>query len=253
MIEVKNLSVSFNSKAVLNNLSIEIKKGSFTAIIGPNGCGKSTLVKAVAGLISTDSGVIIVDGKLRNKYKRKEFARKVAFLMQFGTSCDGVTARDLVEYGRNPYRRLFKRQTKEDEEIIEWAIEKTHLREFENRMLNKLSGGERQRAFLAMAIAQQTEVLILDEPTNHLDIKYQYETLNLVKKLNQESNITVICILHDINQALRYSDNIIVMKEGRIVTNGATETCVTKELMQDVYEIKCDVIKRRGVCCIDVF
>ncbi len=253
MIQIKNLNVHYGNSNIINNLSLNIEKGKFTSIIGPNGCGKSTIIKSIAGLIPCNKNSITIDNKLRTAYKRKEFSKKIAFLMQFGTSCTGITVRELVSYGRHPYTSgFFNKKNEEDESIIDWAIKKTNLKNYENKFLELLSGGEKQRAYLAMALAQQPEILILDEPTNHLDIKYQYEILNLVRQLNLEQEVTVVCVLHDINQASKYSDNIVVVKNGTLIKSGTPKQCITKDLMHKVYDIKCEVNKRNNTYCVDV-
>jgi ABC-type cobalamin/Fe3+-siderophores transport systems, ATPase components len=245
MIEIKNLTVKYGDKVAVNNVSLEIKRGKITTIIGPNGCGKSTLIKAISGLFKESRSEIVVDGKRRDAYERKEFARKVSFLMQFTVVPPGMSVHDLVCFGRMPYLKMFQSMSEQDYEYIEWAMHKTSVYEFKDTLVTQLSGGERQRVFLALALAQKTEVLILDEPTNHLDLKYQHELLSLVQTLNREEKLTIVYVLHDVNQAMRYSDEIFVMKKGEIVVGGAPQTCITKEIMHDVYDVNC-IIDRIG-------
>lgn len=252
MLAVKNLSVGFQDRCVIDDLSLHITEGKFVSIIGPNGCGKSTLVKAIAGLIQLQQGEVHIDGKSCRCYPRRELAKKIAFVMQFCNMVDGMTVRELVSYGRHPHVSRFRGMTIEDFEIIDWAMEKTNISSFADREVSNLSGGEKQRVHLALALAQQPDILVLDEPTNHLDLKYQYELLELVKQLNQEEGITVLCILHDINQAMRYSHEVVVMNCGRIVRIGSPEQCISGELVQEVYGVPCEVNCRNNRYCLDI-
>lgn len=245
MIAVNNLTVSYEDKKILKDISVEFLKGKITTIIGPNGCGKSTLIKAIAGLFEQANSKIKIDDKLRNSYSRKEFSRKVAFLMQFSTVPVGMTVYELVSFGRLPHKKRFKSLNSLDYEWIDWALKKTNVFHFKDKLVADLSGGERQRVFLALSLAQKTEIIVLDEPTNHLDMKYQHELLELIKELNVKEKITIICVLHDVNQAYRYSDNVIVMKQGNIVKQGTPEECITKEIIHHVYDVEC-VIKKIG-------
>ena len=253
MIEIKDLTVKYGVKTAVDNVSLEIEQGKITTIIGPNGCGKSTLIKAISGLFKESRTEIVVDGKRRNAYERKEFARKVSFLMQFTVVPPGMTVYDLVCFGRLPYLKMFQSMNANDYEYVEWAMHKTNVYEFKDTLVSQLSGGERQRVFLALALAQKTEVLILDEPTNHLDLKYQHELLSLIQTLNREENLTIVCVLHDVNQAMRYSDEIFVMKNGEIVIHGTPQKCITKEIMHDVYDVNCIIDKigeHQNVCVL---
>lgn len=252
MLAVKNLKVGFNGKCIIQDLTLQIRSGSFVSIIGPNGCGKSTLVKTIAGLLTPKCGKIEIAGKPCKCYKRREFAKKVAFVMQFSNMVEGMTVRELVSYGRHPHVRGVKGMTANDINIIDWAMEKTNIVEFSDREVCKLSGGEKQRVHLALALAQQPDILILDEPTNHLDLKYQYELLELVKELNCQEGITVLCILHDINQAIRYSDEVVVMDKGQIVRIGSPEECISSELVYQVYGVPCAVNRRNNRMCLDI-
>ena len=243
MIDIKDLTINYGTKIAVDNVSLTIKEGEITTIIGPNGCGKSTLIKAVSGLFKTSRSDIFVDNKARDTYKRKEFSRKVSFLMQFSEVPVGMSVYELVSYGRLPHMKLFQPMSAEDYEYVDWAMHKTSIYEFKDKMVSQLSGGERQRVFLALALAQKTEVLILDEPTNHLDLKYQHELLSLVRTLNIEENLTIVCVLHDINQAMRYSDQIFVMKDGKIIASGTPKECITKEIMYEVYDVNCSIDK----------
>lgn len=253
MIEVNNLSISYENKKVLQNINVSFLKGKITTIIGPNGCGKSTLIKAIAGLFEHANKDIKFDGIPRTKYKRKEFSKKVAFLMQFSCVPQGVTVYDLVAFGRLPHKKKFKSLTSTDYDYINWALYKTNTFQFKDKLVSNLSGGEKQRVFLALALAQKTEIIVLDEPTNHLDMKYQYELLELIKKLNIEENLTIICVLHDVNQAYRYSDQVVVMNQGSIVTKGCPTKCITQEIIHEVYNVKCNIEKigkHHNICVV---
>lgn len=253
MIKVNNLDVYYDERKVIDHINIAFLKGKITTIIGPNGCGKSTLIKAIAGLFDSGNKNITIDGKIRSQYKRKEFSKKVAFLMQFSLVPEGVSVYDLVSFGRLPHKQRFKNLSTKDYQCIEWALHKTNTYEMKDKLVSQLSGGERQRVFLALALAQKTEIIILDEPTNHLDMKYQHELLELIKKLNQEEQLTILCVLHDVNQAYRYSDHVVVMKHGKIVTHGSPQQCITKEIMHKVYDVDCIIEKigqHHSVCIV---
>lgn len=252
MVKINNARVDLSNNTIIHNINMNVSKAEFISIIGPNGCGKSTLIKAISGINRLVHGEIFIDGVEKKKIKRREFARKVAFLMQFNNISEGVTAREVVKFGRHPYTSGFKGLTEKDFKILDWAIKKTDIENFIDKNISELSGGEKQRVYLAMALAQQPEILILDEPTNHLDIKYQYELLSLVKKINTQNNITIICVLHDINQAMRYSDRIFVMKKGIIIDSGKPEKCITAELIRDVYGIECEIGCRNNHYYIDI-
>ncbi|MFV0379382.1 MAG: ABC transporter ATP-binding protein [Anaerorhabdus sp.] len=253
MIKVKNLSVAYEDKKVLNDVDVSFLKEKITTIVGPNGCGKSTLIKAIAGLFNDEKKSIVIDGKTRCSYKRREFSRKVAFLMQFCSVPDGINVYDLVSFGRLPHKKRFKKLSSKDYEYIDWALHKTNTYEFKDKIVSKLSGGEKQRVFLALALAQETEIIVLDEPTNHLDMKYQHELLELIKELNKNEKLTIICVLHDINHAYRYSDNVVVMKQGDIVAVGSPQECLTKEIIHKVYDVNCTIEKigkHHNICVV---
>lgn len=243
MISIKNVTFKVEKKVIVNDVTCEIPKGKITTIIGPNGCGKSSLIKSIAGINKITKGEIIVDGKNRFDYGRKEFAKKVAFMLQFNSALEGMTVYDLVTYGRYPYKKRFKSLDSTDYDKIDWAIEVTNLNNYKERDISTLSGGEKQRVWLAMCLAQEPEVLILDEPTNHLDIKYQYSFLKLIEHLNETLKLTVVLVLHDIDQAARFSEYLIIMKKGVIYQTGTPEECITSENLKKVYEVEANVKK----------
>lgn len=240
VINADNIIVKLSDKIILKGITLEIPKGKVTAIIGPNGCGKSTTLKALARIIPHAHGNITYDGQDINTFSNKEFAKRLAILTQSPQSPPDLTVTDLVELGRFPHRSWWKRNTTEDEQCVEWALKQTSMRHMRSRLLSTLSGGERQRAWIAMALAQKPQVLLLDEPTTYLDISHQLEVMKLLKKLNNELGLTVIMVLHDINHALQYADNIAVMKRGEIVAVGEPEETISPDLLREVFRVKVD-------------
>ena len=238
MIKAKDLYFSYDKdKSFITKLNVEIEKGKITAILGPNGSGKSTLLSIFAGLNKPTSGEVIINGKSIRSLKQKELAREIATVHQQNTVPSDITVKELVAYGRIPHKKYFQGNTESDDKIIEWAIKRTGLEKLKDKAVMGMSGGERQRAFIAMALAQKSEILFLDEPTTYLDIYHQVEILELVKELNKESKLTVVMVLHDINQAIKYSDNVIVMKSGQAIANGKSEEVINMNLLNDVYKI----------------
>lgn len=222
----------------LQGVTTHIPQGKITTIIGPNGCGKSTLL----GVMSRNNNPLEGVAKLENRdlveYKPKEFAKKFAIVYQQNDIPQDLTVEKLVMFGRMPYSSLLKRKIEEDEKAVTWALECTNLLSKRENDLTALSGGERQRVWIAMALAQRSEMLCLDEPTTYLDIYYQIELLELVKHLNEKFGLTIVMVLHDINQAIQYSDNIILMKSGQIVAEGPPKEIITPEVIRDVYGVK---------------
>ncbi|WP_195988980.1 ABC transporter ATP-binding protein [Clostridium sp. D53t1_180928_C8] len=238
MIKAKDLCFSYDKeKKIINNLNVEIEKGKITTILGPNGSGKSTLLSIFAGLNKPSSGEVTIKGKSIKLLKQKELAKEIATVHQQNTVPSDITVKELVSCGRIPHKKYFQGNNENDAHIIEWAIKRTGLENLSHKAVMGMSGGERQRAFIAMALAQKSEILFLDEPTTYLDIYHQVEILELVKELNKESNLTVVMVLHDINQAIKYSDNVIVMKSGQAIANGRSEEVINMNLLNDVYKI----------------
>ena len=238
MIKAKDLYFSYNKdKNFITNLSVEIEKGKITTILGPNGSGKSTLLSIFAGLNKPTSGEVSINGKSVKALKQKELAREIATVHQQNTVPSDITVKELVSYGRIPHKKYFQGNNESDDEIIEWAMKRTGLEKLKDKAVMSMSGGERQRAFIAMALAQKSEILFLDEPTTYLDIYHQVEILELVKELNEESNLTVVMVLHDINQAIKYSDNVIVMKSGQVISSGRSNEVINMDLLDKVYKI----------------
>lgn len=237
--KVKNISFGHDKTNYLfNDLSLEIPRGKITTIIGPNGCGKSTLLGLLTKGHKVKKGEITLDGENINHIKQKAFARKVAVLHQHNSESLSMTVRELVAYGRTPHQKMCEAMSEEAEKIIDWALECTKLKELEDHSLSTLSGGQRQRAWLAMALCQKPEILFLDEPTTYLDMYYQMELLELAKRLNAKYGMTIVMVLHDINQALNYSHHIIVMKRGQVLKTGSPKEMADENLIQEVYNIK---------------
>ncbi|PEF03644.1 iron ABC transporter ATP-binding protein [Bacillus thuringiensis] len=242
--EIKNVTFSYdNVTNRLKSVSSEIEIGKITTIIGPNGCGKSTLLSVMSRNHVPSSGEVILDGKAISEYKPKEFARKLAVVHQQNEAPADITVEKLISFGRMPYKNIFSTQTDEDREAIERALVCTNLQNKRDKPIYALSGGERQRVWIAMTLAQNTPMLFLDEPTTYLDIYYQLEILELVKELNEVYGLTIVMVLHDINQAIRYSDHIIVMKDGEIITKGNPNDVITEEMVKAIYGV--DVIVKQ--------
>lgn len=240
-IEVKGLEIRYGDKIALQDANLKIYDGEIVTIIGPNGSGKSTLIKAMSRCLKPKSGDILFDGMNINKIPTKVISRKMAILPQVKNVSGDITVENLVSYGRYPHLSFGKRLKKTDYETIDWAIEKTGLTNIRTQNVITLSGGERQRAWIAMALAQKPEILILDEPTTYLDISYQLEVLELIKQLNESLGITVVMVLHDLNQAARYSDNIYVLNEGQVCKYGEPSNIINPELLKDVFRIEAHV------------
>ena len=235
MILVKNILKKYDNKKVVNDVSVNIEKGKITSFIGPNGAGKSTLLSIITRLMKRDLGEVYIEGKEISQWDKKELSKKIAILKQSNNLNMRLTIRELVSFGRFPYCE--GRLTEEDEKFVDDAIEYMNLVDIQNKYLDELSGGQRQRAFIAMALAQKSEILFLDEPTTYLDIYHQVEILELVKELNEESKLTVVMVLHDINQAIKYSDNVIVMKSGQVISSGRANEVINMDLLNNVYKI----------------
>lgn len=239
--DIKDIHFSYDNRArTLQAVSATIETGKVTTIIGPNGSGKSTLLAVLCNQVAPQSGQVILDGKAVHAYKAKELAQKLAVVHQQNTAPADMTVEKLTRYGRIPHKRMFAAQTAEDERAIEWALACTKLSDKRKMPIDALSGGERQRVWIAMALAQSTPFLFLDEPTTYLDLYYQYEILELIKSLNAQHAISVVMVLHDLNQAIRYSDTIIAMKDGQMIARGAPAEVITPQRMKEIYGI--DVI-----------
>ncbi|UNC93077.1 ABC transporter ATP-binding protein [Candidatus Contubernalis alkaliaceticus] len=241
MILVSNLKIGYDDKIVVNEFGFEISQGEIVSLIGPNGSGKSTVLKVISRLMNKMEGLVHLDGSDIHSLPTKEVAKKLSILSQYNVSPPDFTVEELVGYGRMPHRKWYEQKSKEDEDIIKWAIQQTKLESLADRLINSLSGGEKQRTWIAMALAQKTKVLLLDEPTTYLDISHQIEVMELIVRLNKEFGMTVIMVLHDLNQAVRYSHRLMVIKNGRLVTEGAPIHVLTKEMLRDVYNVEAEI------------
>lgn len=244
--EVRNLSFSYGKNKVLRDVSFKIEGGNITTIMGANGCGKSTLFSLMTKNLYPRKGNIFLSGKNIQNLGLKEFARKVSIVHQYNTSSDDITVERLVSFGRTPHMKMMQARTQEDEELIQWAMEVTNVEKYKNREVSRLSGGQRQRVWIAMALAQNTKILFLDEPTTYLDIRYQIEILELIQKLNEEYGITIIMVLHDINQAIHFSQEVIGLKDGMVSFQGNPQEVINREGIRDLYGIDLDVREIEG-------
>ncbi|WP_042170729.1 ABC transporter ATP-binding protein [Paenibacillus gorillae] len=236
--EINKLSFSYDKQSdSIKNVTCTVAEGAITTIIGPNGSGKSTLLGLMSRNYAPRHGQIVLDGKALSGYKPKELAKKLAVVHQHNEAPADMTVEKLVGFGRLPHKGMFRQDSSDGEAAVEWALASTNLIGKRQLRIDRLSGGERQRVWIAMALAQKTPILFLDEPTTYLDIYYQFEILELVKKLNAEHGLTIVMVLHDINQAIRYSDNLIVMKEGEVLIMGEPEIVVTPAVMRTVYGV----------------
>jgi iron complex transport system ATP-binding protein len=232
-----NITVGYGEEPIIKDLDMYIPDEKITTIIGPNGCGKSTLLKALTRIIPHASGSVILDGQHISKENTKNLAKKMAILPQTPESASGLTVGELVSYGRFPYQRGLGRLTKHDRDVIDWALDVTRTETFKYRPVDALSGGQRQRVWIAMALAQETEMIFLDEPTTYLDMAHQLEVLELLEKLNRSEKRTIIMVLHDLNQAARFADHIIAMKDGHILSSGHCEDVICADVLKKVFHI----------------
>lgn len=244
--EVRDVHFSYGKNKILKGASLTIEKGRITTIMGANGCGKSTLFSLMTKNLVPGKGRIFLKGKNLNNLRLNEFARKVAIVHQYNTAADDITVERLVSFGRTPHLGVMGTRGEEDEKYVEWAMEVTNVSEYRDRELSRLSGGQRQRVWIAMALAQGTETLFLDEPTTYLDIRYQIEILELVKKLNREYGMTIIMVLHDINQAVYFSDKVIGLCDGKVIVEGDPDSVITSESLKELYGIDLEVTEVNG-------
>lgn len=252
MLSIEHLTFHYDSDPpVLRDLSLDIRGGAITTLLGANGCGKSTLLQLLTKNLKPDSGSIRIEGKELGGVSLREFARKAAIVHQKNTAPDDLTVERLVSYGRLPYSSMFKTGLDEENQAqVERALALTDLTELRERRIGTLSGGQRQRAFIAMALAQNTKLLFLDEPTTFLDVRYQVEILRLIERLNKDEGITIVMVLHDINQALSYSDEVIGLRGGQVAVQGPPDEVITSESIQVLYGIDLPVIRAEGKLCV---
>lgn len=239
-LSIEGITLSYGDNTVLDGLNLQIEQGKITALIGPNGCGKSTLLKTIARILRPQHGRVLLQGQDIHQQATREISRQLALLPQAPITPEGVTIRQLVGYGRAPWSNRWGRLNDQDRQIIDQALAEVGLLEFAERPATALSGGQRQRAWIAMILAQQTDLVLLDEPTTWLDIAHQIELLNMMRRLNDNGK-TVVVVLHDLNQACRYCDELIVLRNGQLQQQGSPQTVFTKELVQNVFDLQAEI------------
>lgn len=238
-IRTERLSAAYGSRPVLSEIDLTIPDGKISAIVGPNGCGKSTLLRALARVLTPRSGTVLLDGKPIHRLPTRTVAQQVGLLPQSNVVPEHLTVAQLVARGRYPHRGPFGRLTEQDQRAVEEALQATGTGELRDRLIDELSGGQRQRAWIAMILAQQTPILLLDEPTTFLDLAHRLEVLRLLRSINSSRGVTVAMVLHDLDEASRYADHLIAMRDGQIVAEGPPGKVVTAELVQNVFGVSC--------------
>ncbi|AZK45834.1 ABC transporter ATP-binding protein [Paenibacillus lentus] len=248
-LNTSHLNIAYGDRLIVEDLNISIPKGKITALVGANGSGKSTVLKTMARILQPKGGTVLLNGKSIHKQSTREVAKQLAILPQNPTAPDGLTVYELVSYGRFPHQKGFGSLKSEDRQIVDWAITATGMNEFADRALEQLSGGQRQRAWIAMALAQETDILFLDEPTTFLDMAHQLEVLQLLEQLNAESSRTIVMVVHDLNHAARYAHHMIAIKKGQAIAEGAPSEVVTSSVLREVFGIEADIVTdpRSGV------
>lgn len=241
-LQANNISLAYSNTTILSELSIALPNARITAIIGPNGCGKSTLLRALAGILPPARGQILLDGKPLQHYTARERARQVGLLPQVSTAPSGITVMDLVSRGRFPHQGWFRQYSEEDEFAVDHALQLTRLTGMETRRVDELSGGQRQRVWLALVLAQNPRIMLMDEPTTYLDIAHQHEILALCLQLNRRQHHTLVMVLHDLNQAARYADHIIAMKDGQIAAAGTPADVICPTVLAHVFDIDAHIM-----------
>ncbi|MBP2475190.1 iron complex transport system ATP-binding protein [Crossiella equi] len=241
-LEATGLTLGYGENVIVDGLDFSVLDGTVTAVIGPNGCGKSTLLRALGRLIAPRRGHVLLDGKRIDKTPTREVAKVLGVLPQTPTAPEGLTVADLVARGRHPHQSWYKQWSSDDEDTVSEALRMTGMLEFAERTLDQLSGGQRQRAWISMALAQGTDLLLLDEPTTYLDLAHQVDVLDLVQRLHHEAGRTVVMVLHDLNLAARYADRLVAMRAGKIVAQGNPSDVLTEDLLREVFGLEAKVI-----------
>ncbi len=239
----ESLTIGYGDKIIVEELNLTINKGEITTIIGANGCGKSTILKTMARVHAAKSGAIYLDGKTIHQIPTKEIAKKMAVLPQSPEAPSGLTVYELISFGRSPYQKGFGRLSEKDRKVIQWALEVTNLVAFANHPVDALSGGQRQRAWIAMAVAQETDLLLLDEPTTYLDMAHQLEILQLLEKLNRQQGRTIVMVIHDLNLAARFSHHMVALREGKVIKEGCAEEVMTHQVLKEAFQIDAQIAK----------
>ncbi|MFD8238152.1 ABC transporter ATP-binding protein, partial [Streptomyces albidoflavus] len=241
-LEARDVRIGYDGREIVPGLSVKIPPGRFTVIVGPNACGKSTLLRAMARLLAPTSGAVLLDGRPVQQTPTREVASVLGILPQSPVAPEGITVSDLVARGRYPHQGWFRRWTAEDDAAVGAALLSTDVLDLAERPVDELSGGQRQRVWIAMALAQRTDILLLDEPTTFLDVAHQMDVLDLLTDLKRERGVTLVAVLHELNMACRYADHLIAMKQGEVVAEGAPSDIVTEQLVSDVFGMRCSVV-----------
>lgn len=241
-LHVKDVSVGYGERTVLDTLNVDIKRGAVTSIVGPNGCGKSTLLRTMSRLLNPAKGEIVLDGKSIHDIPTRKLATQLGLLPQTPIAPDGIVVADLVGRGRTPHQGILGRWSQQDYDIVAEALETTGISDLAERSIDELSGGQRQRVWIAMALAQRTETLLLDEPTTYLDVKHQLDVLDLLTELNRDRGTTIVMVLHDLNLAARYSDELVAVSGGKVFAHGHPREVITKENVKSVFGIDSVII-----------
>lgn len=237
-----DVRLAYDDRVIVDGLSVDVPDGRVTAVVGANACGKSTLLRALARLLTPREGHVVLDGQDIHSFKTKEVARRLGLLPQSPIAPDGITVADLVARGRSPHQSLLRQWSDADEAAVVAAMTATATLDLADRHVDELSGGQRQRVWIALTLAQQTPLLLLDEPTTFLDIAHQVEVLDLVSEVNEERGVTVVMVLHDLNQACRYAHHVIALRDGAIVASGDPAQVITEDLVREVFGLDCVVI-----------
>ncbi|WP_230196319.1 ABC transporter ATP-binding protein [Streptomyces coriariae] len=241
-LSAENVTLAYDQRVIAEQLSVEIPDHSFTVIVGPNACGKSTLLRALSRMLRPSRGRVLLDGQVIQSMPAKKVARTLGLLPQSSIAPDGIIVADLVGRGRYPHQGILRQWSAEDERIVQESMAQTGVAELADRYVDELSGGQRQRVWIAMALAQQTPLLLLDEPTTYLDIQHQIDVLDLCAELHEEQGRTLVAVLHDLNHAARYATHLIALKGGEVIAQGAPNDIVTAGLVEEVFGLRCQVI-----------